>query len=230
MRVRDETLIALAAVLLLELVLLRRGQRRLFWATANATHSRLLAYALAAPGTALHEASHYLACVTLGVPVLGRVRLFWPRRTAEGGVVLGSVPHGQTDPLRQGLISIAPLVLMPGFLALVTALLLAPDALAQLPDALGRVPAWRAIAWAYVSLSCAQAVFPSPGDRIGALGLLCLAILAGAAVLTALALAGRAGLRDLLGAADGILALPALGAVASLLVLALLGRATRPYP
>ncbi len=228
MHARDQTLVALAAILLLELVLLRRGQRRLFWATANATHSRLLAYALAAPGTVLHEASHYLACVALGVPVLGRVRLFWPRRTPEGGVVLGSVPHAQTDPLRQGLISIAPLILMPGFLAVATALLLAPDALPELPDALGRVPAWRAVLCAYISLSCAQAVFPSPGDRVGALGLLCLAIIGAGAVLTALALAGHAGLRDLLGTAVGVLALPALGAVASLLVLALLGRATRP--
>ena len=111
----DQTLLALCALLALELVALRRGQRRLFWAAAGATRSRLLAYGLAAPGTAVHETAHYLACLALGVPITGRVRLFWPQRGASGEVVLGAVPHARTDALRQALISIAPLLLVPGF-------------------------------------------------------------------------------------------------------------------
>jgi hypothetical protein len=223
----SDTLIALALLLAVELALLRRGQRRLFWAMAGATRSRLPAYVLAAPGTALHEASHYLACVALGVPVLGRVRLFWPERTPAGDVILGSVRHAPTGPLRRALIAIAPLVLVPATLALVSLLLLGGDALSHLPDALGRVPAWRAALWVYVSLSCGQAVFPSPGDRVGAFGaasLLALGVLAIGAIVLA---AGGGGLQDVLGAVDGVLALPALGAAVSLLALGLMGRATR---
>lgn len=164
--------LVLVALTAFELALLRRGQRRLFWATATATRSRLIAYLLAAPGTVLHEASHYLACLALGVPVLGRPRLFWPQRDPQGDVILGSVPHARTDPLRQATISMAPLVLVPALLTLTTAVLISPQALTQLPDALTAVPWWRAALWVYLSLSCGQAVFPSPGDRIGMAGLL----------------------------------------------------------
>lgn len=223
-----DTLVALALLLAGELALLWRGQRRLFWAAVGATRSRVLAYALAAPGTALHEASHYLACRALGVPVSGRVRLFWPQRTNEGGVVLGSVPHARTGPLRQALISIAPLVLVPAFLTLATALLVAPDALSRLPDALTGVPAWRAILWVYLSLSCGQAVFPSPGDRIGAIGGILLLILGLFALGIVDALGGSAGVADVLGAAAGIMALPALAAAASLVALGMLQRASGP--
>jgi hypothetical protein len=221
--------VVLVALTGLELALLWRGQRRLFWATANATRSRLLAYLLAAPGTALHEASHYLACVALGVPVRGRPRLFWPRRDLAGDVVLGSVAHERTDPLRQALISVAPLVLVPALLTLVTATLIAPNALAQLPDALANVPWWRAALWVYLSLSCGQAVFPSPGDRIGAAGLLALAILLGVGLLAIAAVGGGSGVRAVLATVDGILALPALAAAGSLLALSVISRATTRY-
>jgi hypothetical protein len=222
----SETLVALALLLAGELALLWRGQRRLFWAAVGATRSRVLAYALAAPGTALHEASHYLACRALGVPVTGRVRLFWPQRTGEDDVVLGSVPHARTGPLRQALISIAPLVLVPAFLTLATALLVAPDALSRLPDALTGVPAWRAILWVYLSLSCGQAVFPSPGDRIGVTGGILLLVIGLLALGVVEALGGSTGVADVVGAADGIMALPALAAGASLVALGMVRRAS----
>jgi hypothetical protein len=228
MTANGDTLVALALLLAGELALLWRGQRRLFWAAAGATRSRVLAYALAAPGTALHEASHYLACRALGVPVSKRVRLFWPQRTGEGEVVLGSVRHARTSPLRQALISIAPLLLVPAFLTLATALLVAPDALSRLPDALTGVPAWRAILWVYLSLSCGQAVFPSPGDRIGVMGGILLLVVGLLALGTVEALGGSGGVADVLGAADGILALPALAAAASLVALGMLQRASGP--
>ncbi|HEX2015265.1 MAG TPA: hypothetical protein VGN69_01130, partial [Solirubrobacteraceae bacterium] len=64
---------ALVLLVLVELLILRRGQRRLFWATTEASGSRMLAYALAMPGTVLHETAHYLACLGLGVTAGRRV-------------------------------------------------------------------------------------------------------------------------------------------------------------
>ncbi len=222
MPLSDQTLIALCALLALELALLRRGQRRLFWTAAQATRSRILAYALAAPGTALHEAAHYLACLALGVPITGRVRLFWPQRTASGDIVLGSVPHARTGALRQALISIAPLVLVPAALTLATAVLLAPHTLGQLPDAITQIAWWRAALLVYLSLSCAQAAFPSSGDHIGLLGGVCLGVLLAGATAAILTFGSQNALLEALAAAAGILALPAVAAAVSMLALGLL--------
>jgi len=228
MSAADQTLAVLCALLAVELVLLRHGQRRLFGVSMAATRSRLFAYVLAAPGTALHEAAHYLACRALAVPTVGRTRLFWPQRTPEGHVVLGSVSHARTDALRQALISIAPLLLVPPMLVLATALLLSPHALSALPNALGDVPWWRAALWGYLALSCAQAVFPSPGDRLGAAELGCLVGLAAGGTLLVLAVGHLPALLQVLGVAVGILALPAAAAGASLFALGLLRSATAP--
>jgi hypothetical protein len=222
MSLSDQTLIALCALLVLELALLRRGQRRLFWIAAGATRSRVLAYALAAPGTALHEAAHYLACLALGVPITGRVRLFWPQLTASGDVVLGSVPHARTGALRQALISIAPLLLVPAVLTLATALLLAPHTLGELPNAITQIAWWRAALLAYLSLSCAQAAFPSSGDHIGVLGGVCLGALLAATTAAILALGSERALLETLAATAGVLALPAVAAAVSMLALGLL--------
>jgi hypothetical protein len=229
---------ALTLLLGLELLALRRGQRRLFWATVDTSRSRMLAYLLALPGTVLHEGAHYLACVLLGVPVgrelaahggaPARVRLFWPQRTPEGDVVLGGVPHARTDPLRQALIATAPLILIPSLLAGATALLLGPHALAQLPDALGRVPLWQAVAWAYLSLSCGQAAFPSPGDHVGVLGTLFLVGLAAASVWLLVAVGIAASATAVLSAAVWLLALPAGAASLLLVAFGLTRRASRP--
>ncbi len=222
MSLSDQTLLALCALLALELVALRRGQRRLFWAAAGATRSRLLAYVLAAPGVAVHETAHYLACLALGVPITGRVRLFWPQRGAGGEVVLGAVPHARTDALRQALISIAPLLLVPAVLTIATAVLLSPHTLTQLPTALGEVAWWRTALWVYLSLSCAQAAFPSSGDHIGLTGAACLCALLGAAVGLVLALGTSRGLLEALGAIDGVLAVPAAAAAISMFAFGLL--------
>jgi len=230
MSLGDQTLIVLSALLALELAALRGGQRRLFSAAAGATRSRAIAYGLAAPGTALHEVSHYLACLALGVPITGRVRLFWPQRLPGGRVVLGAVPHARTGPLRQALISIAPLLLVPAVLALATAALLAPYPLTELPNALGDVSWWRVALWLYLSLSCAQAAFPSSGDRIGPAGLACLLALAGVAIGLPLALDARQGVLEVLAAIDGVLAVPAAVAALSLLAFGLLRPASPARP
>lgn len=58
-------------------------------------------------GTVIHEISHWLACVLLGVQV-GRVSLFGPKPDAGGGYTLGYVEREQTGPLRGVLVGIAP--------------------------------------------------------------------------------------------------------------------------
>lgn len=57
------------------------------------------------PGTILHEMAHWLTAVVLFVPA-GDISLL-PKLTS-GGVILGSVSMGKTDPLRRLLIGTAP--------------------------------------------------------------------------------------------------------------------------
>jgi hypothetical protein len=207
--------LALLVPLTAELLLLQRGQRRLFWRLGGGGRLRALAYLVVMPGTILHEASHVLACYALGVPV-GRARLFRPRRNPDGSVVLGSVSHGRTGPLRGALISVAPLVLVPAALAGASVILLGPKVIAHMPDGLSAVPAWRLALWAWCSLSCAQAAFPSSGDHIGLLG----AVLVGmviAIVVVGLSAAGAAGAA--LTCAVALLALPAAVSALALAVL-----------
>jgi hypothetical protein len=68
------TLIELGVVLLIKGAALFVGQRLLFRLAVNATGSRLLGYVLAMPGTVVHEAAHYVACVVLRVLVGRQVR------------------------------------------------------------------------------------------------------------------------------------------------------------
>ncbi|HEX2015129.1 MAG TPA: hypothetical protein VGN69_00420, partial [Solirubrobacteraceae bacterium] len=117
--------------------------------------------------------------------------------------------------------------LVPPALALLTTLLLGAGALASLPDVLARVALWKAILWGYLALSCAQAAFPSPGDRIGVLGAIALAVLVSLAVGAIEVLGGTSRLTEVLGAVVGLLALPAAAALVMLVALGASGRARR---
>ncbi len=59
------------------------------------------------PGTFIHEISHFLTALFLLVPV-GQIELM-PERI-EGGIKMGSVPIGKTDPVRRTLIGVAPII------------------------------------------------------------------------------------------------------------------------
>src|SRR5581483_3072171 len=172
------TLIELAVVLLIEVAVLFISQRHVFRLAVRATGSRLLGYALAMPGTVVHEGAHYLACIALRVPVgrqlrgfdgrRQRVRWFFPSTDrVTGAVTLGSVPHARTDPLRTALIAIAPLLLIPPLLTAVVFLIAGTTDLAHLRHALPNLTAWRLVLLAYLAFSLAQAAFPSGGDHIG---------------------------------------------------------------
>jgi hypothetical protein len=184
-------LLGFFVLLLVELIALFYGQRRLFWASAHLTSSRVIAYALAAPGTILHESAHYLAALLLGVPAgdrvlvagkRGRVSFFFPKTGEDGSVTLGSVPVAATDPLRGALISIAPALLVPPLFAGLTAILLGSAVPGNLLSAFVHAPIWAEAVWLYLAFSCAQAAFPSVGDHIGVLGGAALVGLAGVIV------------------------------------------------
>lgn len=59
------------------------------------------------PGVAIHELAHLLVAAVLLVPV-GEVE-FMPK-LSEGGVKLGSVAIGQSDPFRRAIIGVAPVI------------------------------------------------------------------------------------------------------------------------
>jgi hypothetical protein len=210
--------LALLGLLAAELLMLRRGQRRLFWRLGGGGKLRGVAYLAVMPGTILHESSHWLACRMLAVPV-GRTRLFRPRRHPDGSVGLGEVRHARTGPLRRALISVAPLVLVPAGLAAASVILLGPHVFAHLPHGISTVPPWRLVLWGWCSLSCAQAAFPSSGDRFGVLGSLVLVVVLAIVLVSLDALGGPSALRAALAAAAGLLALPALVGTIALAVL-----------
>lgn len=155
----------------------------------EATNSKLLALMIAAPGTILHEAAHYLACLLLNIPAgrrvtmpdgsRGRVDFFRPREDEEtGGMILGSVPHAKADPFRGALIAIAPVLLVPPFLVGIS-LLMFGGPWSELDQSFLDASLWKQVIWLYLAISCGQAAFPSPGDHIGVLGGISLIIAAG---------------------------------------------------
>jgi hypothetical protein len=126
------------------------------------------------PGIVLHELSHALAAVAMGVRV-GRISIR-PKRTGQR-VQLGFVPVERTDAVRTSLIGLAPLVagcatillIGQGVFELSTigeALILGDwrDMLRELPQAMHTPDAW---VWAYVIFVVSNTMLPSRADRQG---------------------------------------------------------------
>ncbi|HET90815.1 MAG TPA: hypothetical protein ENN99_08785 [Chloroflexi bacterium] len=124
------------------------------------------------PGIALHEISHALAAILLGVKV-GRISIR-PKRTGQR-IQLGFVPVEKTDVVRASLIGLAPLVvgssviLLIGYwafdIAQVGATLVSAQwerLLAELVRALKTSDAW---IWAYVIFAVSNTMLPSRSDR-----------------------------------------------------------------
>jgi len=84
---------------------------------------RMFFYLLAFPGVLLHESTHYLACLLTGTKVT-RFAPFSPgRRSNDGHLVLGYVRHERRAFPVGALIGLAPMLVNPLGLLLVTALL-----------------------------------------------------------------------------------------------------------
>ena len=203
---------------------------------------RMAFYLLVFPGVVLHEGAHYLACVLTGTKVT-RFAPFSPgRRSNDGRLVLGYVRHERRVFPIGAITGLAPILLNPLGLLLVTALLtpLTFQEVAK-PSAgvvvegifasgfLTDTPLLAAI-WAYLSLSFALGSVPSRED-LSSLPLL-LVVLGGGIFLINLLRTGSESvlspaIYDLSALAAGLYALPAIVAVAAALTMALAGRGLR---
>ena len=134
-------------------------------------------YFLVFPGVVLHEGAHYLACVLTGTKVT-RFAPFSPGRSNDGRLLLGYVRHERRVFPVGAIIGLAPILLNPLGLLLVTALL-TPLTLQEVakPSAevvveglfvsgfLTDTPLLATI-WAYLSLSFALGSVPSREDLL----------------------------------------------------------------
>jgi hypothetical protein len=197
---------------------------------------RMAFYLLVFPGVVLHEGAHYLACVLTGTKVT-RFAPFSPgRRSNDGRLVLGYVRHERRVFPIGAITGLAPILLNPLGLLLVTALLtpLTFQEVAK-PSAgvvvegifasgfLTDTPLLAAI-WAYLSLSFALGSVPSRED-LSSLPLL-LVVFGGGIIL--INLSGRGSesvltpaIYDLSALAAGIYALPAIVALVAALTIGL---------
>jgi len=136
---------------------------------------RVAFYLLVLPGVTLHEAAHYLACLLTGTRV-SRFVPFWPQRSASDRLLLGYVRHERRSFPVEALIGLAPILLNPLGVLVVTALL-TPLTLAQAIDPRFEVvnevvltsgfltgSPLVAATWIYLSLSFALGSVPSRAD------------------------------------------------------------------
>lgn len=169
-------LLWLAATLVLLLLIERWIHRHLQGVMLLLTGDSEMAVALYAlpllPGILLHEASHALAALALGVRV-GRISIR-PRRAGQR-IQLGFVPIERTDAVRASLIGLAPLlagcsvILAIGYGVFGAGRLeqaLASSNLGRLAnELLGMFHATDAWLWAYLIFAVGNTMLPSPTDR-----------------------------------------------------------------
>jgi hypothetical protein len=202
---------------------------------------RVTFYLLVFPGVVLHECAHFLACLLTGTRVV-RFAPFSPGRSNDGRLVLGYVHHERRAFPVGAIIGLAPVLLNPLGLLVVTALL-TPITLQEVANPsvgivvdglfasrfLTDTPLLAAI-WAYLSLSLALGSVPSRKD-LSSLPVLLL-IFGGGILLIWLLRAGSEGvlfsaLHDLSALVAGLYALPAVVAVVAALTTGLAGRVIR---
>lgn len=202
---------------------------------------RMAFYLLVFPGVVLHEGAHYLACVLTGTKVT-RFAPFSPGRSKDGRLLLGYVRHERRVFPVGAIIGLAPILLNPLGLLLVTALL-TPLTLQEVakPSAGVVVEALfvsgfltdtplLAIIWAYLSLSLALGSVPSRED-LSSLPLLLAVFGVGLFSISLLRTGSERDLfpaiYDLAALAAGLYALPAIVAIVTALTMELAGRALR---
>ena len=202
---------------------------------------RMAFYLLVIPGVVLHEGAHYLACLLTGTKVT-RFAPFSPQRSADRRLVLGYVRHERRGFPVGGIIGLAPILLNPLGLLLVTALL-TPLTFQEVANPtvgvtvegifasgfLTHAPLLATI-WAYLSLSFALGSVPSRED-LSSLPVLLLTF--GCAILLfGLLRSGSEGVLssatgDLCTLAAGLYALPATVAIVAALTMGIAERASR---
>ena len=123
--------------------------------TKSSSVSTYLLFFLFLPGILLHELSHIIVSILLFVPV-GNVE-FVPR-IREGGVQMGSVMIGKTDPIRRLIIGLAPV--LGGFLILFFLFLF----FTQIPAS----DIWKYVISIFVIFEVTNTMFSSSKDLEGA--------------------------------------------------------------
>lgn len=128
----------------------------------------MLYWALLFPGVFLHELSHWLAALLLGVR---RYRFaMWPQRSG-GQIRLGAVQLAEADPLRMSLIGAAPLIVGLSVIALIggrwadapaSGIALWGSAWQMLRSLPQREWGWMGF---YLIFTVGNAMWPSPSDR-----------------------------------------------------------------
>jgi len=202
---------------------------------------RMAFYLLIFPGVVLHESAHYLACQLTGTKVLS-FALFSPRRSVDGRLVLGYVRHERRGLPIEAIIGLAPILLNPLGLLLVTALLtpltfqeVASPRLATIRESIlysGYLTTSSLLAaiWAYLSLSFALGSVPSRKD-LASLPVV-LILFGGGILLISLFREGAenvlsSAIYELSALAAGLYALPATVAALAALMMGLWGQEAR---
>jgi len=169
-------LIWLAAALMILRVLEQRIHRHLQGTTLLLTGDQEVAIILYAlpllPGVILHELSHALAAVILGVKVAG---VSLRPKVSKGRIQLGVVPVEKTDVARASLIGLAPLlsgsaaILLIGYLVFsintLRTAIVNQDWIALLTSLTDMLKAPDAWIWAYVIFTVSNTMMPSRSDR-----------------------------------------------------------------
>jgi hypothetical protein len=202
---------------------------------------RMAFYLLIFPGVVLHESAHYLACQLTGTKVLSFAP-FSPRRSVDGRLVLGYVRHERRGLPIEAIIGLAPILLNPLGLLLVTALLtpltfqeVASPRLATIRESIlysGYLTTSSLLAaiWAYLSLSFALGSVPSRKD-LASLPVV-LILFGGGIFLISLLREGAenvlsSAIYELSALAAGLYALPATVAALAALIMGLWGQGAR---
>ena len=202
---------------------------------------RMAFYLLIFPGVVLHESAHYLACQLTGTKV-SSFAPFSPRRSVDGRLVLGYVRHERRGLPIEAIIGLAPILLNPLGLLLVTALLtpltfqeVANPRLATIRESIlssGYLTASSLLAaiWAYLSLSFALGSVPSRKD-LASLPVV-LILFGGGIFLISLLREGAenvlsSAIYELSALAAGLYALPATVAALAALIMGLWGQGAR---
>ena len=202
---------------------------------------RIVFYLLVFPGVVLHEGSHFLACLLTRTKV-SRFAPFSPGRSNDGRFVLGYVRHERRAFPVGAIIGLAPILLNPLGLLLVTALL-TPLTLQEVAhpsiEVVGKEifasgfltdTPLLATTWVYLSLSFALGSVPSRED-LSSLPML-LVIFGCGILLIGIPRTGSenvlsSALYDLSALAASLYALPATVAVVAALTMGLAGRMIR---
>jgi hypothetical protein len=244
----DEAMIEMPLIFALELAVLYlagsyamdRLTGLLGFRSGGAGLGRVAFYLLVLPGVTLHEAAHYLACFLTGTRV-SRFVPFWPHRSTDGRLLLGYVWHERRPFPVKALIGLAPILLNPLGILLVTAML-TPLTLAEVTDPRFEVvkeviltsgflmgSPLVAATWIYLSLSFALGSVPSREDLSSVPAAL---LFFGGGVFLVGFLRGSpesiltGALYDLSALAVRVYSLPATVAVAAAVVIGLWGRTT----